>query len=321
MLIRGDRARKPLGGPPGQLLLEGASRRRRRYRRRRLTAAALLVLLVTGLAFGLSRGAGAPPRLAQVSLGPVLVPRHGAGRALPVRSVSAQAAAQALDAALSRTAAQMPFVRIAGAQHRELALTFDDGPGPYTPQILSELERLHVPATFFEVGMMERWFHASTSRIVRDGDVIGDHTEIHPDLAWLSPAGQRLQLLEQAAAVGRWGAPFPRLFRPPYGRWNATTLGLLHRLHMLMVLWSVDTSDYLRPGVRAIVDSALRGARPGAIILLHDAGGERSQTVRALPQIVAALRRRGYRLVTVPQLLLDNPAPRPQPAGALGGGD
>jgi peptidoglycan/xylan/chitin deacetylase (PgdA/CDA1 family) len=76
---------------------------------------------------------------------------------------------------------------------------------------------------------------------------------------------------------------------------------------MLMVLWTVDTDDYLRPGVRVIVHRALAGAQSGAIILLHDGGGDRTQTIKALPLIVRALRRRGYELVTVPQLILDDP--------------
>ncbi len=88
---------------------------------------------------------------------------------------------------------------------------------------------------------------------------------------------------------------------------------------MLMVLWSVDTSDYLQPGVGVIVHRALAGARPGAIILLHDAGGNRSETVAALPRIVRGLRARGYRLVTIPRLLLDNPAPHDQNVAALRG--
>jgi peptidoglycan-N-acetylglucosamine deacetylase len=152
---------------------------------------------------------------------------------------------------------------------------------------------------------------------VADGDVIGDHTEVHPAMSKLSAARQRAQLLEQAAAIGEHGAPFPRLFRPPYGLWNSTTLALLRRYRMLMVLWTVDTSDYLRPGAPAIVQAAVSGARPGAIILLHDAGGNRAETVAALPQIIAGLRRRGYKLVTVPRLLLDNPPPRVQDIAAV----
>ncbi len=213
------------------------------------------------------------------------------------------------NAAITRTMSYTPLVWIAGAQHRELALTFDDGPGPYTPQVLAVLKREHVPATFFEVGVAEQWFHASTSAIVKLGDPIGDHTENHYAMSELAPAQQRAQLLDQTAAIGRYGAPFPRLFRPPYGLYDSATLALLRKHRMLMVMWSTDTNDYLRPGVPAIVRRALRGAKPGAIILMHDAGGDRSETVAALPKIISGLRRRGYKLVTVPRLLLDNPAP------------
>ncbi len=84
-----------------------------------------------------------------------------------------------------------------------------------------------------------------------------------------------------------------------------------------MILWTVDTGDYRRPGVSAIVKSAVSGARPGAIILLHDAGGDRSETVAALPLIIKRLRAKGYRLVTIPRLLLDNPAPHDQDISAV----
>lgn len=236
----------------------------------------------------------------------------------PMTFITQQAAAE--DAAITRMLAYTPYVRVAGHQHREIALTFDDGPGPYTPGILATLEREHVPATFFEVGVLERYFHDSTSEILADGYVIGDHTQLHAPMSRLSAAQQRAELLEQAATVARYGAPFPRLFRPPYGMFDAATLALLRRYRMLMVMWTVDTNDYRRPGVRAIVHAAVSGARPGAIILMHDAGGNRSQTAAALPRIIAALRKRGYQLVTVPRLLLDNPPPRAQSIGALAPG-
>jgi peptidoglycan/xylan/chitin deacetylase (PgdA/CDA1 family) len=222
--------------------------------------------------------------------------------------------------AIDRTLAYTPYVRVAGAQHREVALTFDDGPGPYTPEIISILARHHVPATFFEVGVLERYFHTSTAEIVAHGWAIGDHTEAHAAMARLPAAEQQTQLLEDASVIGRYGAGFPRLFRPPYGLWNATTLGLLHRYRMLMVLWTVDTGDYRRPGAAAIEHSALAGARPGAIILFHDAGGDRDETVAALRRIIGALKARGYRLVTVPRLLLDNPPSPNQHVAALAGG-
>ena len=225
----------------------------------------------------------------------------------------------AQNAAIDHTLAYTPYVRIAGSQHREVALTFDDGPGPYTPEILAVLEHEYTPATFFEVGVSDQYFHQWTSEIVRDGYTIGDHTFSHAPMSHLSGKDQQAQLVEQANTIKQYGARFPRLFRPPYGLWNSRTLSLLHRDRMLMVLWSVDTNDYRRPGVRAIVSAAVSGARPGAIILLHDAGGDRSQTVVALPKIIAALHRRGYRLVTVPQLLLDNPAPADQQVASVAG--
>ncbi len=117
------------------------------------------------------------------------------------------------------------------------------------------------------------------------------------------------------------GAPRPDLFRPPYGSFNATTMAQLQRLHMLMVLWSVDTDDYEQPGVAAIVHTALAGAHPGAIILMHDAGGTRTETVEALPIIIRELRARGLKPVTVPQLLADDPPAAGQPLPSSLAGD
>jgi len=225
-------------------------------------------------------------------------------------------------AGIDRTLAYTPLVRIAGAQHREIALTFDDGPGPYTLHMLRVLRHLHAPATFFEVGIVTRDFHSATSRLVADGYPIGDHTESHAPMSSLPAGAQEAQISQAAAALGQYGVTYPRLFRPPYGLYNNTTLALLHKYRMLMVMWTVDTSDYTQPGVNAIVHRAVSGARPGAIILMHDAGGPRAQTIAAVPRIVKALRARGYKIVSVPKLLLDNPPPRDQQIGSVlaGGG-
>ncbi|MBV8219170.1 MAG: polysaccharide deacetylase family protein [Solirubrobacterales bacterium] len=314
-----------VGNPPGNPgILERARPVRRKsmapHHRRRRTLALLaligvalaIVALVTTLVVG--GGAGPQHAAAQPQGGFFALIRElsgDGGGSLAAREARAE------NAAIDRTLAYTPWVRIAGAQHREIALTFDDGPGPYTPEILATLQREHVPATFFEVGILERYFNASTTAIAADGDVIGDHTEVHAPMSRLSRNAQQAQLLEQAIAIERYGAKFPRLFRPPHGLWNSNTIALLHHDRMLMVLWTVDTNDYRRPGVPAIVDAAVGGARPGAIILLHDAGGDRSQTVAALPRIIAALRKQHYTLVTVPQLLLDNPAPRVQNIAAV----
>lgn len=216
--------------------------------------------------------------------------------------------------------AYTPFVKEAGIQSRDVALTFDDGPGPYTPQVLDVLEREQAPATFFVIGQEIHDFGSSTEREIRDGFVIGDHTENHPMMAHLTAHDQKEQLFEQAARIELLGGRKPHLFRPPYGSFNATTFHLLHQMKMLMVLWSADTDDYEQPGVETIVKRALEGAKPGAIILLHDAGGNREQTVAALPQIIRGIRARGLRLVTVPRLLADDPPPhgRPLPTSLAG---
>jgi peptidoglycan/xylan/chitin deacetylase (PgdA/CDA1 family) len=290
------------------------------HRRRRLAALAVLAVLALGLgaAIGAGSSGGGGHRVARAAaIGGYLsriqtLAGGGAGSFVVAEQ-------QAENAAISRTLAYAPAVRMAGTQHREIALTFDDGPGPYTPQILSILLRMHVPATFFEVGFSEKYFHASTAAIVARGYPIGDHTEDHAPMSHLSAKLQARQLLQQTAAIGDLGAPFPRMFRPPYGLWNGATMTLLKKYRMLMVLWTVDTNDWQRPGAQAIINSAVQGAKPGAIILMHDAGGDRTETIQALPTIIRTLRREGYRLVTVPRLLLDNPAPKQQDIASVQG--
>jgi peptidoglycan/xylan/chitin deacetylase (PgdA/CDA1 family) len=217
------------------------------------------------------------------------------------------------DRAIDRVLAYTTFLTNGGGKKREIALTFDDGPGPYTPQVLGILRKFKVKATFFEVGFMERWFHTSTTKALQEGHVIGDHTESHAKLGLLKRPAQREQIVSQAEWLHKLGAPRPRLFRPPFGSFDDRTFTVLHNNNrMLMVLWSVDAQDYRRPGARAIVRRVMKGAKPGAIVLMHDAGGARSQTVAALPEIIRRLRKRNFVLVTVPQLLIDDPPPHGQ---------
>jgi peptidoglycan-N-acetylglucosamine deacetylase len=291
------------GTARNQAVRRRAGRRRAQIRRRRATALGCLSLAVVLVVLVATSGGGsghlhADPR----------TPRAGRDR-IADRHVSGSSDELAAEenTAIDRLLVRQPFISAGGTERREIALTFDDGPGPYTPLVLNQLQRLHVPATFFEIGFMFEWFHDSASRELRLGDVIGDHTETHPEMAELSPAAQQSEIVDQTQWVRKYGGPFPRLWRPPYGSYDSATLAVLRKEHMLMVLWTVDTNDYLRPGVSVIVHNALAGARPGAIILMHDAGGDRTQTIAALPLIVHALRARGYQLVTVPQLILDDP--------------
>jgi peptidoglycan-N-acetylglucosamine deacetylase len=295
----------PVMAPPNRSVLGPPVRRRGSHiRRRRSAAALLLVILVAALAVALT-GSGQHAQKPAASSAPA--GRSTGGVPTPAREPEVQAGA-----AVKRVLAYTPFVRAGGGHAKDIALTFDDGPGPYTPEVLAVLERLHVRATFFAIGRMERYFSASTIRQIHDGDVVGDHTESHPQLALLSAHEQHEELFEALLRIEVLGGDRPTLFRPPYGSYNATTMRQLRALHLLMVLWSVDTQDYQQPGVATIVQRALEGAQPGAIILLHDGGGNRAQTIAALPTIITKLRDRGYHLVTVPELLLHDPPPAGQ---------
>ncbi len=283
------------------------------YWRRRAVAAivalALLALLIAALS---SHGGSA--HSATTAAHAKVAPKH-----TPAEELASMRAAEekAIDHVLSYT----PAITAGGSHGNEVALTFDDGPGPYTQQLVTELNRLGVHATFFAIGEEERYFSPGTSLELRSGDVVGDHTETHPMMASLSAHDQYEELFEQIARIELLGGPRPRLFRPPYGSFDATTFKLLHKLHLLMVLWSTDTDDYTLPGVGAIEQSALAGAHPGAIILMHDAGGDRSETIAALPTIIEGLRKKGLHPVTIPRLMLDDPPPPGQPLPTSLAGD
>jgi len=300
------RQQQPVSPPPGPQHV---------YRRRRAVAAIVALAFLALAVAALSSHGGSSHATAKAAAAPARPPvKH--------TSVEAQALSRAAEErAINHVLSYTPAVRAGGTQGNEVALTFDDGPGPYTQQLVAELDRLGMHATFFAIGREERYFSAGTLAEIRSGDVIGDHTESHPMLASLSAHDQYEQLFEQIARIELLEGPRPRLFRPPYGSFNATTYRLLHHLHLLMVLWSTDTEDYTLPGPAAIAQNALAGAHPGAIILMHDGGGDRSQTIAALPAIVAGLHKRGLRPVTVPRLMLDDPPPPGQPLPTSLAGD
>jgi peptidoglycan/xylan/chitin deacetylase (PgdA/CDA1 family) len=273
-----------------------------RGRRRPVLPALALLALMTGLAIG-SRD-GAPP--GHGDRGHASLAVGGRPRALSSRERREQRA-------IDRVLAYTPYISRGSSRRREIALTFDDGPGPYTARLLGALRRMHVTATFFYVGQQLRYWGPTLRFELKHGFAVANHTQNHSMLPRLNLRAQRDQIVKASKSAAGWGAPAPRLFRPPFGAYDANTLRLLRRLRILMVLWTTDTADYRRPGKKAIVAAALRGARPGAIILMHDAGGIRDQTIAALPRIVRELRRRRYRLVTVPRLIVDDRPPRNQP--------
>jgi peptidoglycan/xylan/chitin deacetylase (PgdA/CDA1 family) len=185
-----------------------------------------------------------------------------------------------------------------------VAVTFDDGPDPgFTPLVLEILARYQATATFFCVGMNAAAHPDLVARVLDAGHGIGNHTWTHPYLPDLT----RDELLRQVDATNDAlrrvsGAPVD-LFRPPYGSCTPETLGWLAEHGMTTVTWDVDARDWAAPGVPAITEVVGTSARDGSVILMHDGGGDRSQTVAALPAILEGLRSRGYGFGTVEQII------------------
>jgi peptidoglycan/xylan/chitin deacetylase (PgdA/CDA1 family) len=198
------------------------------------------------------------------------------------------------------------FVNGGPSTGREIALTFDDGPWYDTPQFLDILERYHVPATFFEIGEQISTYGeggAIERRMLADGDMVGDHTWTHANVSGAG-AFARGQILRTASAIRTATHGFePCLFRAPGGAVSGALISEARSLGFTTIQWDVDTVDWSRPGTATIERRAIGGAHPGAIILQHDGGGDRSETLAALPDEITTLRREGYHFVTVTQLL------------------
>lgn len=190
-----------------------------------------------------------------------------------------------------------------------LALTFDDGPGPYTDQLLDELATAGAPATFFLVGRRIAGHEATVARMADAGHVIGNHTWDHPDLTTLTAGETTRQLDRTDRAVADVTGRTPTLVRPPYGAVDPAVLRLLGARGDVAVGWSDDTLDWQNRDVGQTTERALGLARRGGVVLMHDI---HPTTVQAVPGIVAGLRAAGYTLVTVDQLL--GPTP---PTGVL----
>lgn len=193
----------------------------------------------------------------------------------------------------------------AAGRGKTVALTFDDGPGRTTAQVLSILRKQHVPATFFNIGENEASRKSLVREDAKDGETLGNHTWNHPDMATLPASQQAAQLdltsREQKAIVG-----FPPcVFRPPYGDYDTTTLRLAQQRRMEVWLWSVDTQDWKADGsgssfwVRRIIRLAEDegGKLHHPVVLMHNQPIGNPATVRALPTIIRFFRTRGYHFV------------------------
>lgn len=189
---------------------------------------------------------------------------------------------------------------------RQIALTFDDGPWYQTPQFLDLLEREHVPATFFEIGRQIATYGqggAIERRMLADGDMVGDHTWDHANVSG-GGAFAASEISQTAAAIRNATGGFePCLFRAPGGAVSSALTGEARSLGFTTIQWDVDPRDWARPGTQAIYQNVVSNAHDGAIVIQHDGGGDRSETLAALPREIDALRRAGYDFVTVTQML------------------
>ncbi|MDQ6751276.1 MAG: polysaccharide deacetylase family protein [Actinomycetota bacterium] len=196
-----------------------------------------------------------------------------------------------------------PSYRLSGpGRRRRVALTFDDGPSAYTPSVLRVLRRFRVHATFFLVGR-EVGSHAGMVREeLAQGNAVGDHTFDHANVS----AGGSFAAGEMERAqvrIRQTSGYRPCLFRAPYGAVSSPSIAIARSQGMLTVGWNVDPRDWSRPGADAIARGVLETTRRESIVIMHDGGGPREETVAALPSIIRGLQARGYRLVTVPELL------------------
>jgi peptidoglycan/xylan/chitin deacetylase (PgdA/CDA1 family) len=177
-----------------------------------------------------------------------------------------------------------------------IALTIDDGPSPvYTPQILRILERYRVTASFSMIGESVAYYPGIARDVADAGHLIVNHTWDHADLARLGAAATRAEISRASDAVHGATGRRPGMFRAPYGVWTRTALECCASEGLTPLGWSVDPRDWSRPGVREIVANIMRNTGTGSIILEHDGGGDRSQTVVALRTVIPRLLDEGYR--------------------------
>lgn len=196
-------------------------------------------------------------------------------------------------------------------QANNIALTFDDGPNePATSQILEILKSYDVKATFFEVAANVEYFPEAAKKVVRDGHIIGNHSYRHSRFLALKRLKTITTELKQAQEViFRVSGSKPAFFRPPYGFWSPWLLKAAEQLGLSVILWDNMTDDW-NPSKSAseIVKAILKKVKPGGIIVLHDGRNlrhsfDRRQLLLALPPILESVRKGGFKLVTVPELI------------------
>ena len=280
-------------------------------RRRRGALAVVALLCVFGVAAYLLRpsaGADRPP-----AQDPSLT-MSAVDLAAKKAAAGAEEGAKAAQAVEDRTwaigqyAAQVPStdgVNGGTSAGNLVALTFDDGPGRETWDVLALLKRYKMHATFFVIGQNIADNPGAIEAAVRDGNVVGDHSMSHASLPSLDAAGLKREVVDTKELIRQAAGIAPTLMRPPFGDFTGKTNQYVRGQGMLPVLWNVESNDWALHDPRTVADNVLSSPnlKAGAIILLHDGTSNRQVTVNALPMILDGLVQRGLRSVTVPELL------------------
>ncbi|GAB1646235.1 polysaccharide deacetylase family protein [Krasilnikovia sp. MM14-A1259] len=186
----------------------------------------------------------------------------------------------------------------AAAARKTIALTFDDGPSPrYTAKVLDTLRKYHIKATFCIVGDNAARYPSLVRRIRAEGHQLCNHSRNHANMARLSSAAARAEVTKAQQQIRAAAGVSPTVFRFPYGSSNARVRTIVRDNGLRILGWTVDTRDWERPPARTITARVLHGARPGAVVLMHDGGGNRSNTVASLDSTIRQLRSKGYTFV------------------------
>lgn len=188
--------------------------------------------------------------------------------------------------------------------HKLVALTFDDGPDPtLTPRLLKTLKKYHAHATFFEVGQSVSRYPKITRAVVAAGNEIGNHSWNHPDFATIGTAKTTSQIIRTNRAIYQATGTLPQYVRPPYG---SITAAEGRAIQQPIIRWSVDSKDWSYLNKKKDIHEVVTDTRGGDIVLMHDI---HKQSVAAVPTILKKLQAKGYRFVTVSQLLNDQALP------------
>jgi peptidoglycan/xylan/chitin deacetylase (PgdA/CDA1 family) len=232
----------------------------------------------------------------------LMIPRGTATAQLTCRSNCVPGSQVVTVPALQLTGcqAEKPWLRYSGdaAVGKAVAFTFDDGPGQETRATMRILRRARVPGTFFLIGRMIGQYPKYLPRLLRAGDALGNHTWSHP----VMNGSDSTQITRTQRRITRASGFVPCLFRAPYGLNPRPVVDLAEGLNLTTVNWNVDPRDWTGADPTVIRQTTLREVRPGSIAVFHD-GSQRTAFLKALPGIIATLKHRGYRFLTVPELL------------------